>query len=359
MVRVQDEVVGLKSAEQAGLRPAPTGLEGEGTLQDAVRDLITSYHDLNPSIIDILHEEPSPLQFMRQVARNRPFVIRNGASTFPARKKWNAQYLKDVMRGQTVNVAMTPHGNADSIVDLPSGGSLFVKPHETDSPFESVLSKIQRQEIDKTYVGPTHYAQTQNDNLRNEYATLFADVPSSIPFARIALEQDPDAINFWLGNSHSTTALHKDNYENIYVQILGKKHFVLLPPVEAACVNEKAVLAATYQPKSMGSGEEEETGELVIAVDEPEEYVPFATWGPDVPLVNSTPYSQYSQPLRVTLEEGDMLYLPALWYHKVSQSCNEEGICCAVNYWYDLDFSGGFWSTANFVRSTGLLSMVG
>jgi len=85
--------------------------------------------------------------------------------------------------------------------------------------------------------------------------------------------------------------------------------------------------------------------------------VPFATWDPDEPEENETPYSRYSQPLRVTLEEGDMLYLPTLWYHKVSQSCNDEGICCAVNYWYDLDFSGGFWSTANFVRSVGLLSM--
>lgn len=54
MVQVQDKVVGLKSAEQASLRyivyalswfahfadisrPAPTGLEGEGVLQDAVR----------------------------------------------------------------------------------------------------------------------------------------------------------------------------------------------------------------------------------------------------------------------------------------------------------------------------------
>jgi jumonji domain-containing protein 7 len=293
---------------------------------------------------------------MRYVARNRPFVIRDGAFNFPARRKWNVSYLKDVMQDQYVNVAITPHGNADSVVSLPSGGSLFVKPYETMETFGNVIERVQRQEQEGGYEGPTRYAQTQNDNLRNEYSTLFADVPKSIPFARIALEQEPDAINFWLGNSHSTTALHKDNYENIYVQILGRKHFVLLPPAEAPCVNEKSVLAATYDDKPTAPGELRKI-DLVIRVDEPEEYVPFATWDPDAPTKNTTPYSQFSQPLRVTLEEGDMLYLPALWYHKVSQSCNEEGICCAVNYWYDLDFSGGFWSTANFVRSAGLLSM--
>lgn len=311
---------------------------------------------------------------MRHVSRNRPFIIKNGAQDWKARKQWSATYLKSVMSGQSVNVALTPYGNADSILSLPSGGHLFVKPYETSESFSSVLEAIQYQELHQNQAAnddhddddssrtPTRYAQTQNDNLRTEYLTLFSDVPRSIPFARIALAQDPDAINFWLGNSHSTTALHKDNYENIYVQILGRKHFVLLPPVEAACVNEKSVLAGTYvpQPRSSTSSSlssEQHGEELIIKIDEPEEYVPFATWDPDEPEKNATPFSQYSRPLRVTLEEGDMLYLPALWYHKVSQSCNDEGICCAVNYWYDLDFSGGFWSTANFVRSVGLLSL--
>ena len=78
----------------------------------------------------------------------------------------------------------------------------------------------------------------ENDNLRNEYATLYTHVQKDIPWARIALQKSPDAVNLWIGNSLSTTALHKDNYENIYVQILGKKHFVLLPPVAYACVAE-------------------------------------------------------------------------------------------------------------------------
>ncbi|RMZ70672.1 phospholipase A2 [Pyrenophora seminiperda CCB06] len=321
MLQGEDDILGLDSPTRANLQPAPTGLGGDATLQDAVRDLILTYHDLNPSTVPVLTDPPSPLQFLRHIARNTPFVVRSGASDYAACRKWSATYLSTVMQ-------------------------------------------------DPTYTGPTHYAQTQNDNLRHEYETLFSDVPASIPWARLALANtSPDAINFWLGNSHSTTALHKDNYENVYVQVLGRKHFVLLPPVEAPCVGERAVLAATYAPRRRKIQEEGGSDgcdddvaskeDLFLQIDSPEEYVPFATWDPDFPKVNATPYSHLARPLRVTLEEGDVLYLPALWYHKVSQSCNDEGVCCAVNYWYDLDFSGGFWSTANFVRSVGLLSMRG
>ncbi|KAF2180961.1 Clavaminate synthase-like protein [Zopfia rhizophila CBS 207.26] len=319
---------------------------------------------------------------MRYVARNRPFVVRKGAEDWKARKLWNVKYLVDVMGQQLVNVAITPHGNADSIVELEGDDLLFVKPHETEEPFKLVIEKIQAQELHPEGGNePTRYAQTQNDNLRNEYISLFADVPRDVPFARVALQTSPDAINFWLGNSHSTTALHKDNYENIYVQVLGQKRFVLIPPVESACVNEKSLLGATYAPRASTplseNGSASPTNEiseskgapkleilhnealrdLVISVDEPEEYVPFATWDPDDPNTRPTPFSTHSRPLRVTLDEGDMLYLPALWYHKVSQSCSTEGICCAVNYWYDLDFSGSFWPLSTFARGVGLLSL--
>lgn len=87
----------------------------------------------------------------------------------------------------------------------------------------------------------------ENDNLRGEYSELYKDVAKDIPWARIALGQDPDAINLWIGNSRSVTALHKDNYENIYCQVLGSKHFVLLSPVELACVNERQLPSATWE----------------------------------------------------------------------------------------------------------------
>lgn len=134
----------------------------------------------------------------------------------------------------------------------------------------------------------------------------------------------PDAVNFWLGSSRSTTSLHKDNYENVYVQVLGRKHFTLLPPVEAACVNERAVPAGRYVPRARRSGPEregeggEEEGEaelhdLRVQMARPERMVNWALWDPDLPQVRPTAFSGLSRPVRVTLEPGDMLYLPAMW----------------------------------------------
>jgi peptidyl-lysine (3S)-dioxygenase / protease len=133
-------------------------------------------------------------------------------------------------------------------------------------------------------------------------------------------------MNLWIGNSRSVTALHKDNYENIYVQVLGKKHFVLLPPLCHPCVNERMLKPTTYSRTENG---------LALNPDAEGDAVPFAIWDPDRTEANATPYSQYARPMRVTLEPGDMLYLPAMWYHKVSQSCakEDEGFVLAVNYW--------------------------
>lgn len=144
------------------------------------------------------------------------------------------------------------------------------------------------------------------------------------------------------------TSLHKDNYENIYVQIRGQKHFVLLPPVEMPCTNERLLPKARYTP--VGDRRPTLPMNLTFKVDEDSNMVPVATWDPHGPQERPSKYSHLSEPIRVTLNEGDLLYLPAMWYHKVSQSSGEEGFACAVNYWYDMDFSGGFWTANSFLR---------
>ncbi|KAI0914062.1 phospholipase A2 [Ustulina deusta] len=335
----------------------------------SIVELLTTYNELNSSRVEELDEEPSPLEFMRYVARNTPFVVRRGAQDWPATRTWDAAYLCSVLAGHKVNVAVTPYGNADAPTPDGRGHTVFAKPHEEDHEFGEFLEFLMRQEKTGSLDGEqeagkrdeVRYAQTQNDNMRHEYIMLFSQVEKSIAFARIALERDPDAINMWIGNSRSVTALHRDNYENIYVQIAGHKHFVLLPPLFQPCVNEQNLEPATYiraQSAGQARGDEEEES-LVLCTDETigengdkAPKVPFATWDPDMPEVRATPYSHLAEPMRVSLGPGDILYLPAMWYHKVSQSCSEDGICVAVNYWYDMEFSGPLYSLCSFVRNS-------
>lgn len=79
-------------------------------LDSAIRDLIINYHELNATVIDELYEEPSALEFMQYVARNRPFVVRRGAEDWTAVQKWDSHYLLSVLGDSLVNVAITPFG---------------------------------------------------------------------------------------------------------------------------------------------------------------------------------------------------------------------------------------------------------
>ena len=76
----------------------------------ALRELIESYHDLNPAAVEELDEEPSPLEFMRYVARNTPFVVRGGVRDWDAFGLWDRAFLEEAMGGMRVNVAVTPRG---------------------------------------------------------------------------------------------------------------------------------------------------------------------------------------------------------------------------------------------------------
>lgn len=327
--------------------------------------MLETYNDLNPASLDELFEEPSALEFMRYVAQNRPFIIRKGAADWTACRSWSPTYLSNVMGTRAVRVAVTPHGNADAVVDLPDHTRAFVEPFEDDLLFTTAMKYIIAHETDSTFVGPVKYCQTQNDNLREEYAPLFADVPKDIPFVRIALDKAPDAINFWLGNRRSKTSLHRDNYENIYAQVHGKKHFVLLPPLFAPCVQETQLPLARYHRTVDEDGREKFTP----VVAEPEVAVPVPLWDPFTSRRPEGPLAEYVKPIEVDLEAGDMMYLPALWYHAVRQTAGEHGFSCSVNYWYvhqvrsfvwvsrsciviryDMDFSGSFWSTNGLIR---------
>ncbi|KAK6535598.1 hypothetical protein TWF694_002053 [Orbilia ellipsospora] len=351
---------------------------------DNLRTLLTSYSEFNyPSNeVRILSHPPSPLEFLRLVSQNRPVLIRNATNDWPAMgggegdSKWTVECLKKRMGDSEVMVAETPLGNADSIVEQDST-EYFVTPHTTSQPFTQFLDTL----ISTTNTPKPStilYAQSQDSNLSHEYSSLSSDIPPTIPWASIALDQPlPDAINLWIGTHHSISSLHKDPYQNLYGVVLGTKIFTLMNPLAAIAAKEKKVRSASYT-KSY-------TGEFTITPDPPSNTPPdhdnnqddgMITW-PSVDLDEyfSLPESErnipsdeisdtdplkwvkLAQPIKVEVKAGEILYLPALWYHKVEQRVDEkEKVCVAVNYWYDMDYSGPFVSSVNYVRDmTALL----
>ena len=131
-------------------------------------------------------------------------------------------------------------------------------------------------------------------------------------------------MNIWIGDHKSVSSLHKDPYENIYAVVTGQKRFRLLPPTSQPFLHEQLYKQAVYN-----KGEEWEVKPL------DEDSIPWIPVDLGDMDLKKFPKLQHVRPITVTVSAGELLYLPALWYHQVEQEDDQVGRCIAVNYWYD------------------------
>ncbi|EKC97761.1 hypothetical protein A1Q2_07960 [Trichosporon asahii var. asahii CBS 8904] len=144
-----------------------------------------------------------------------------------------------------------------------------------------------------------HYLQSQDGNIYRstpgargppELADFQPFIERDTVWMKEATGYSAEAVNLWIGASRSTTSLHHDPYENIYHVLSGSKTFTLVSPIDGLRI-------------------------------EP----------PDVPWVEGTDIPAHARHTIVTLNEGDSLYLPANWWHRVEQQEGEGGLAVAVN----------------------------
>lgn len=94
---------------------------------------------------------------------------------------------------------------------------------------------------------------------------------------------------FWIGPARTVTPLHSDYDDNIFAQLWGRKRIFLVPPHHDAFLYSQEA-----NPVLFGS--------------------PF---DPEAPDFERFPLARQAAPLEVVVEPGDMLYVPAGWYHQV------------------------------------------
>lgn len=146
---------------------------------------------------------------------------------------------------------------------------------------------------------------------------LGADIFPNKEFLPRKLEQ---SINVWVGEKGVVTHLHIDSYENYFVQVQGKKKFVLFPPE-----NSDAFYLYPFQHPSRGQSQ-------IFPINAPQsEKLRYAQGERFENVSNLTAYE-------VIVEAGDVLYLPPNWGHQVYTL--EPSI--SVNFWSQSDMQANF-----------------
>ncbi|KAL7483717.1 hypothetical protein ACHAW6_009355 [Cyclotella cf. meneghiniana] len=386
------------------------------------------------SAIDI--RDVTPQQFYKEYIRpRRPVVIKGIPPDLSSIQSWsNLQYLDKTAGDQTVMVERRANASEK-----------YGKGNEISITFAHFLKLIQSGD-------ELHYLTTQD---------VQADAdgrPDILPPFMKALSHDfpmrpqlmgnliPQNINLWMGNNHSqdgsSSGLHHDYHDNLYIVLAGRKRFRLFSPIDAQHLYTRgsllkvhpngrinyigeettahgadlgayaAAVAATRQKKAEErlqeaerrveegrAGALEELAEaeeeleramdaLIDAeVDEDEDddgYDDEAENGDafqgtngcrlvDKTVKNPNNFSrvpvelladitrfqhEYPDLQKATMaccnvNQGEMLYLPASWFHEVTSYSGEKGAHhLAMNYWFhppdgkdfDSPYENDFWS---------------
>ena len=303
----------------------------ENSLTGALLNLSTEARELYLSTeVPRLENPPSSLEFQRNwVTPNIPVVINNVFNHWPALGKWNSDYLREKIGHTSVTVAVTPNGYADAVV-----GDKFVMPEERKMKFVTFLDVLCGNVKDHGIF----YVQKQNSNLSEEFQELYREVGCDISWATEAFGKRPDAVNFWMGDKRAITSLHKDHYENLYCVISGKKTFTLFPPTDLPFIPYGLYTPARYKEKETG---EFDILDEIISFNEssttefsPSPKVPWIPIDPLDPDLTKYPGFAKTHQITCTVNAGETLYLPSLWFHHVQQSHG----CIAVNFWYDMEY---------------------
>jgi jumonji domain-containing protein 7 len=365
-------------------------LKASKQVLDRLQENVSSFWCSEGKRITVLEMPPGSLQFLRDfVAPSRPCIIRNAIlnqqsfSPITTTLDELAEAFPDLL----LQVDVTPDGHGDCLRkvrrrDEVGIQNVLVQPLQQTMSMSEFRMRLRQNQtnllssqatlddertqeqaimdrIFDTQQSPSGLASSmpsppgvvyysrQNDCLRTEltpllnHASLLNDIPKTIDFAEEAFGNGPpDAVNLWIGNECSVSSFHKDCYENLIYVLSGTKVFYLCPPADAVVLKQKEYLSASFVCHDDGTWKVQMDDDVNASNDDNSQTTmpQKARWiGADPTRqdhMDANPFLSQCHVIEVHVHAGEMLYLPSLWFHKVTQTCET----IAVNYWYDMTF---------------------
>jgi ribosomal protein L16 Arg81 hydroxylase len=118
--------------------------------------------------------------------------------------------------------------------------------------------------------------------------------------------------------SGSRTPCHYDMFQNFYQQVIGRKRFLLIAPSAHA---KLALYPAIHPAHRSAQLRVRKVDSAATSIDS------AATSGP---TAQQPPPQHLLEAMEVVLEPGEVLYIPAMWFHQV-ETLDE--LAVSVNVW--------------------------
>ena len=219
-------------------------------------------------------ESPGDGLFQRLKSQDVPLILTGALKDWQAISRWNLDYLTSVLGTTKVNVEVSA---TNYFPTLPSPSTKRRSRQVTFSEFaETVRREDERQE--KLYLKEKAFIE--------KFPSLAADIPLQPALSTRA--KFPSIL--WISSTGTATPLHYDVVHSLFAQVSGRKRFTLFAPEDRAALYPYPVFSRNSY-----------FSRVDIVQPDREGFPRFAQ----------------AKPFEFVLEPGEVLYLPAFWWHQV------------------------------------------
>lgn len=248
-------------------------------------------------------------EFSQRFGRSgRPVVLTDVVRSWPCFERWTLPYLASAIGEKRFAITLSQDGAfpvLSSRVEAPDVAEIlalkdFFQVAAGDRP-NGVIRYLQQKSIER----------------------CLPELTQDLGHVNVAGTAELRDVNFWCGQRGSRIPLHYDTFDNFLAQIRGAKRVRLFPPSDTPLLypgREGTSFASEVDPDDFDSAR--------------------------YPL-----FSQAHPLADIMLDEGEVLFIPAFWWHYVvTESC----YAISLNYWYH-----SVWGhpRAAFMRARELLDL--